>query len=86
MSTLKPEELEAKLHAQREFLVALAASVAEIVPDTERFWRALEDAAPLQNHQEDPGVLVSSAFAIAGASALEYEAILDSARKRFEAG
>jgi len=86
MSTLTPEEIEARLHAQREFLIALASSIAGLAPEVGRFWRTLEEAAPLQNHQEDPGVLASPAFAIAGATALEYAAMLESARRRFEGG
>lgn len=85
MSSLSPKELEARLHAQRELLIALATQLAGVMPDAERFWAALEEAAPQQNHQEDPGVVASAAFAIEGAMALEYAALLESARRRFEA-
>ncbi len=85
MSALSPEDMEARLHAQRELLVALVAIVAASVPEAERFWTTLEQALPLQNHQEDPGVVASGAYAIAGATALEYAALLEGARSRFEA-
>lgn len=85
MSSLSPQEMEARLHAQREMLVTLVAIVAGTVADAERLWTALEQALPLQNHQEDPGVVASGAYAIAGATALEYAALLEAARSRFAA-
>lgn len=85
MSSFSPQELEARLHAQRELLVALAAVVAGMVPDSKRFFDALDQAAPLQNHQEDPGAISSAAFAIAGATALEYGSLVDAARRRHDA-
>ncbi len=85
MSALSPEELEARIHAQREMLVALVAFVAASVPEADRLWTELEQALPLQNHQEDPGAITSSAFAVAGATALEYAALLEGARLRCEA-
>jgi hypothetical protein len=85
MSSFSPQEMEAHLHAQRELLVALAAVVAGMMPDSERFFAALDQAAPLQNHQEDPGAIASAAFAVAGATALEYGSLVDAARRRHDA-
>lgn len=85
MSSYSLQEMEARLHAQREFLVTLAVLVSGTMPDPDRFFAALEQATPLQNHQEDPGAIASAAFAVAGATAREYESLVDAARRRHEA-
>ncbi len=84
MSSFSPQEMEARLHAQRELLVTLAAVVAGTMPDPGRFFAVLDQSAPLPNHQEDPGALASAAFAVAGATALEYESLVDAARSRYD--
>jgi hypothetical protein len=68
------QTLEGRLIAQRKVLARLVAST----PDA---WRALEEPAPFQDHEEDPGVVPSSAYAIEAAAAEELRLIAEDARR-----
>jgi hypothetical protein len=68
------QTLEGRLIAQRKVLARLVAS-------TPRAWRALEQSAPFQDHEEDPGVIPSSAYAIEAAAAEELRLIAEDARR-----
>jgi hypothetical protein len=68
------QTLEGRLIAQRKVLARLVASAP-------RAWRALEQSAPFQDHEEDPGVIPSSAYAIEAAVAEELRLIAEDARR-----
>ncbi len=81
-------ELEAKINAHRELLIAI---VAMLLPQIERaskkddlslFNNDFLGESSLVNGQEDPGVISSEAFAIAGLTAQETLSILEAARLR----
>jgi hypothetical protein len=68
------QTLEGRLIAQRKVLARLVAS-------SPRAWRVLEQPAPFQDHEEDPSVVPSSAYAIEAAAAEELRLIAEDARR-----
>lgn len=82
MSKLPNEEIEGRLNAQRETLTLVIALLARLDATSERMWAELEDRFQVQNNQEDPGALPSSAFAIQSAMMREFRLIADDARAR----
>lgn len=78
MTDLSPQELEGRLNAQRETLVALMAwALRQSGNDLQAH---LEDGLSVQDHSEDPGAVPDAAFAIEAAAAAEKKLLLDRAR------
>ncbi|MDD7971087.1 hypothetical protein [Roseinatronobacter alkalisoli] len=78
MTEQSPQQLEGRLNAQREVLAALLAWAMR-QPGSD-FPDALDAEQGVQDHQEDPGVLADSAFAIEGAAAREMQILLERAK------
>lgn len=85
-------ELEAKINAHRELLIAVLAILlsqkedASSKGDLSIFYNDLLGESSVVNGQEDPGVIPTEAFAIAGLTAQETLSILEAARLRANAG
>ncbi len=75
---MPPEDIEGRLNGQREVLAVILAHLMAQSGDsiTRRLDALLEPA----DHQEDPGAVPESAFAVAGGKALEVKALIDRAR------
>ncbi|MCT7377925.1 hypothetical protein [Chelativorans salis] len=82
MSQLPNEELEGRLNAQRETLAFLIAHLTHLEGDS--LLDALDEQSQFQDHQEDPGAVPTSAFAIEGAMMREFRLILEEARARLK--
>lgn len=86
MSHMANEELEGRLNAQRETLAFLVAHIAYLEScgrhSAARILDALDERSQFQDHQEDPGAVPTSAFAIEGAMMREFRMILRNARAR----
>lgn len=80
MSELTNLELEGRLNAQREVLAIVLARLAPSPDDP--LWASLEETFELQNHQEDPGAVPHSAFAVEGEMARESKLIVERAKSR----
>ncbi|WFE76565.1 hypothetical protein [Roseinatronobacter sp. S2] len=78
MTQQSPQQLEGRLNAQREVL-ALLLAWAMRQPDSE-FADALAAQLGVQDHEEDPGVIADTAFAIEAAAARETQLLLERAR------
>ena len=77
-------ELEARLNAHREVLIALMASM---MADSrhDRVFDDLRQDAVFRDGEEDPGIVPSAAFAAATHTADEIARLLDAARARVRA-
>lgn len=75
MSDLSNAEIEGRLSALRDIVVALLGETAE--PAATNIRAALDDMASIQNHQEDPGTLTSRAFAAESARLREVGVVRD---------
>jgi len=78
MSEMSIEELEGRLNAQREVLTCLLAW-AKTQQGSESMLAALTESWQPKDHQEDPGAVPTSAFAIAGAKEREMRLIIEAA-------
>ncbi|WEX74233.1 hypothetical protein PYH37_001624 [Sinorhizobium numidicum] len=78
------ENLEFRLAAHREILVALLSALARHDDVWTEINRVLEDAQIVQDHEEDPGVVPSEAFARQNAMTAEISSILEDAMARAE--
>lgn len=78
MTDQSPQQLEGRLNAQREAIAVLLAWAMR-QPGND-ILAALEDGLGVQDHQEDPGVLADTAFAIEGAAAQETGLLLERAK------
>lgn len=78
MSEMSIEELEGRLNAQREVLAGLLAW-AKTQQGSESMLAALTESWQPKDHQEDPGAVPTSAFAIAGAKEREMRLIIEAA-------
>jgi hypothetical protein len=78
------EELEGRLSAQREVLIAFLA--AYLSGDSETLGARLRDETMFMDGEEDPGVIPSEAFAFEEARSAEIRAILRAAQARAAAG
>lgn len=74
------EELEGRLSAQREILIAFLA--AYIAGDRDSLNARLRDETMFMDGEEDPGVVPSEAFAFEEARSAEIRAILRAAQAR----
>lgn len=74
------EELEGRLSAQREILIAFLAAYLGDGRDTLN--ARLKDEAVFMDGEEDPGVMPSEAFAFEAARSAEIRSILKSAKAR----
>ena len=79
MSQIPAEEVEGRLNALRAVTTLLLAEIARTSGNTERLFERIEDELQFQNHQEDPGALPSTAFAIEAAMAGELRMVVDEA-------
>lgn len=70
------------LAAQREILVAVLSALYRHKDVWAEINRALEDVPIVQDHEEDPGVVPSEAFARQNAMTTEIASILQDARAR----
>lgn len=82
MSTMTTEELEGRLSAHRELMIDMLAAMIGGESRTSQFLARLRDDATYKDHEEDPGVLPDSGFAIANAAARELRTVLEAARAR----
>lgn len=76
------EDLEFRLAAHREILIAVLAALArheDVWPEVNR---VLDEARIVQDHEEDPGIVPSEAFARQNAMTEEITAILRDATMR----
>jgi hypothetical protein len=74
------EELEGRLSAQREILIAFLA--AYLSGDSKTLSARLRDETVFMDGEEDPGVVPSEAFAFEEARSAEIRAILGAAQAR----
>jgi len=74
------EELEGRLSAQREVLIAFLA--AYLSGDSKSLSARLGDETMFMDGEEDPGVIPSEAFAFEEARSAEIRAILKAAQAR----
>jgi hypothetical protein len=77
------EELEGRLSAQREILIAFLA--AYLSDDSKTLSARLRDETVFMDGEEDPGVVPSEAFAFEEARSAEIRAILGAAQARVAA-
>jgi hypothetical protein len=77
------EELEGRLSAQREILIAFLA--AYLSGDSKTLSARLRDETVFMDGEEDPGVVPSEAFAFEEARSAEIRAILGAAQARVAA-
>ncbi|TPN51317.1 MULTISPECIES: hypothetical protein [unclassified Mesorhizobium] len=82
MSDIPAEEIEGRLNAIRVLVTLLLTEAAKDSSNPEHLFEQIEDELQLQNHQKDPGVLPSRAFAIEAAQASELKVIAEGARAR----
>jgi hypothetical protein len=75
------QTLEGRLIGQRKVLAMLVAAM----PQDGALWARLEERAQVQDHEEDPGVMPSGAYAIEAAAAEEVRLILEMAARSREA-
>jgi hypothetical protein len=75
MSDLSNAEIEGRLTALREALLALGD--AAMAKSGGELRSALDQLKAVENHQEDPGALPSHAFAVEGARLRELETIAE---------
>ena len=77
-------KLEFQLAAHRELLIGLLGIVRQARPEE---WQSLlgqvEDDLVVKDHEEDPGVVPSEAFAAQNALSEELQAILHAVQARF---
>jgi hypothetical protein len=74
------EELEGRISAQREILIAFLA--AYLSGDSKTLIARLRDETVFMDGEEDPGVIPSEAFAFEEARSAEIRAILKAAQAR----
>lgn len=73
---------EFRLAAQREILVAVLSALYRHKDLWSEIKRALEEVPIVQDHEEDPGIVPSEAFARQNAMTWEIASILEDARAR----
>lgn len=76
------EDLEFRLAAHREILVAVLAALARHDDVWTEVRRALDQALVVQDHEEDPGIVPSEAFARQNAMIAEITSMLQDAATR----
>ncbi|MBP1884396.1 hypothetical protein [Sinorhizobium mexicanum] len=76
------ENIEFRLAAHREILVAILSALAKNDDAWLKINRILEEELIVQDHEEDPGIVPSGAFARQNAMAAEMSSILEDARAR----
>ena len=79
MGHMSAEDIEGRLIAQRKVLARILARVCE--PDGRTLLNAFEADGVFQDHQEDPGAVPDSAFAIEAGMADEMRLIVEAARR-----
>ncbi|WP_071796812.1 hypothetical protein [Natronohydrobacter thiooxidans] len=79
MTEQSPQQLEGRLNAQHEILAMLVAWAIP-QPGGEDLLRALSERLAVQDHEEDPGVIADTAFAIEAAAARETLLLLERAK------
>jgi hypothetical protein len=77
------EELEGRLSAQREILIAFLA--AYLSNDHEKLTKRLRDETVFMDGEEDPGAIPSEAYAFEAARSDEIRSILRAAQARVAA-
>lgn len=77
---------EFRLAAQREILVAVLSALHRHKDLWREIKRALEEVPIVQDHEEDPGIVPSEAFARQNAMTSEIASILDDAQARSDLG
>ncbi|MDK1374384.1 MULTISPECIES: hypothetical protein [unclassified Sinorhizobium] len=76
------ENIEFRLAAHREILVAVLSALAKNDDAWLKINRILEEELIVQDHEEDPGIVPSGAFARQNAMAAEISSILQDASAR----
>ncbi|NRP21598.1 hypothetical protein LPJGGPFB_04857 [Ensifer adhaerens] len=77
------ERMEFQISAHRELLIAILCILRRTRPqDWDDLVSGMEDDLVVQDHEEDPGVVPSSAFAVQNALSHELAAILTAVRAR----
>ncbi|WP_085028209.1 hypothetical protein [Ensifer aridi] len=79
------ENVEFRLAAHREVLVAVLSALARHDDVWAEIDRLLQEAQIVQDHEEDPGVVPSEAFARQNAMTTEIASILNDATARANA-
>lgn len=77
MNAQTVESLEGRLMAHRK----LIAMILSTLRDSPELWSKIEDRLEVRDHEEDPGVIPSEAFAIEAALADEIRLVLRTARE-----
>lgn len=80
------ESTEFRLAAQREVLVAILSALAKNADAWLEINRILEEELIVQDHEEDPGIVPSEAFARQNAVTAEISSILQDASARAAGG
>ncbi|MCA1444192.1 hypothetical protein I6F07_29165 [Ensifer sp. IC4062] len=80
------ESTEFRLAAQREVLVAILSALAKNADAWVEITRILEEELIVQDHEEDPGIVPSEAFARQNAVTAEISSILQDAEARAAGG
>ncbi|MFD2346679.1 hypothetical protein GHK62_16780 [Sinorhizobium terangae] len=80
------ESTEFRLAAQREILVAVLSALAKNDDAWREINRILEEELIVQDHEEDPGIVPSEAFARQNAVTAEISSILQDASARAARG
>lgn len=82
MSELGAFELEGRINGLREAIAILLAHLIDNGADDIR--QSLEDRLAFLNHQEDPGAVPHSSFAVEAAATREIELLLQEALARIK--
>ncbi|WP_331376654.1 hypothetical protein [Sinorhizobium chiapasense] len=80
------ENIEFRLAAHREILVAVLSALAKNDDAWSKINGILEEELIVQDHEEDPGIVPSEAFARQNAMTAEISSILQDARARAAGG
>ncbi len=73
-------ELEAKLSAYRQVILILIRQLAAVHKGSEKFWEAFDPTVIVQDHEEDPGVEPTTAYASSSITAFELRRLVEEAR------
>lgn len=76
------EDLEFRLAAHREILVAVLSALSRRADVWAEIERMLDEASIVQDHEEDPGIVPSEAFSRQNAMISEITSILQDAALR----
>lgn len=85
MTALSGEEMEGRLNAHRELMIDFIAALLGGEESIQSFTNRLAQDASISDHEEDPGAMPGTGFAIQNSASEEIRSILEAARARARA-